>query len=149
MANIFDLDAFDTMRLKRRVKLALEELQEQIRRTEGLHKRPALSEVVQRLLDLAAVQSTDPAKAAKTQSFNPRNARYHKLLEVILEGANDGTRSAIIKNLRALAYTTTVAGPKSEEELDHDLDILIENLEKEQAQHAEKKNLSQKRRRIV
>lgn len=149
METLLDLEAFDTIRLKRRVKLALENLQEQIRQTEQLHKRPALSDVVQRLVDIATARSGERVGPAKPPGFNPRNSRHHKLLEFILESPTPGARDAILKNLRYFAYTTTVAGPKSDQELDRDLDLLIENLEKEQGRVADVKHISKKRRRLV
>ena len=57
-----------------------------------------------------------------------KNVRYHKLLEVILESNSPGAREAIIKNLRVFAFSTTVAGPKTDEQLDKDLDLLIDGL---------------------
>ena len=127
-----ELEAYDSIRLKRGVKLALEGIQETVRQME--HKRPALSDVVQRLLELAeeqAVASTaagaPPSEEALARNYNSENGHQHDLLEVILEGENLSMKEAIEKNLRAFAFTTLVAGRKSEEQIDRDLATMIKS----------------------
>jgi hypothetical protein len=44
-------EPFESMRVKHGVKARLENLQDRIRETEGLHKRPALSDVLRLVLD--------------------------------------------------------------------------------------------------
>jgi hypothetical protein len=125
---------FDSVRLKRSVKAHLEEIQERVRQIDKLHKRPPLSNVVQRLIELAE----DQANASKEGSalgqaaspdhyYNPENAHDHDLLEVILEGPNQEMKSAIQKNLRAFAFSTLVAGEKTGEQIDRDLAVLIKD----------------------
>jgi hypothetical protein len=118
-------EAFDSVRLKRAIKAELEEMQEEIRRREGLHKRPTLSEVIERLLLIVAKETNDDAHGLPSVQHRD----WHRLLEVILEGENLSFREAITKNLRAFALGTLVAGSKTEKEIDTDLEILLKRME--------------------
>ena len=68
---------------------------------------------------------------ANSLGFKPRNMRYHQLLEVILESKSPGAREAIIKNTRIFAHASKITGPKTDDELDKDLDLMIEGLAKD------------------
>jgi hypothetical protein len=123
-------EEFDSVRLKRSVKQELETIQEKLKQMEGLHKRPPLSDVVMRLIELAsdAAASQTGGLTHTPGQYNRKNSYHHDLLEVILEGENESMKVAIIKNLRAFALTAFVAGGKTEEQIDRDLETMIKHL---------------------
>lgn len=75
-------------------------------------------------LSLPSLGSSDD----KQQGYRIRNTRYHQLLEVILEGGSPSAKEAIVKNLRMMAYAAKIAGPKSDDQMDSDLNMLIDGL---------------------
>jgi hypothetical protein len=143
-------EEFDSVRLKRRVKQELETIQERLKQMEGLHKRPPLSDVVMRLIELASEAAESPAGLTHTPSqYSRKNSYHHDLLEIILEGESETSKQAITKNLRAFALTTFVAAGKTEQQIDHDLETMIKHFHTKAENAAHHPPKKRKNRRVA